>query len=221
MVRILSQGTPVLLFCRLRTKESGRQAPFVYVGRVQAERAIGQNPVSVLFTVLDHQQTPNNKLAELYNWRPSGGRKVHPVEMPDDKSAPLSGQGRMMDSRKRQAVDAWAMLKARQHYEALGYVIEDTSKVRPFDYAASKNGEQRRLEVKGLTGGLGPVIVTVGEVQSAKDANIRTDLVIIHDIELMEISAGVFQGKGGEVYVIQNWIPEDRQLKPLQYEYLL
>jgi hypothetical protein len=61
------------------------------------DRAIGQNPVSVLFTVLDHQQTPNNKLAELYNWRPSGGRKVHPVEMPDDKSAPRSGQGRMIE----------------------------------------------------------------------------------------------------------------------------
>jgi len=220
IVRIMSQSTPILLFCRLRTKEAGHPVPFVYAGQVQAERAMGQNPVSVLFNVLDYQLTPNNKLAELYNWRPSGGRRLHPVEIPDDKRSPRSGQGRQMDSRKRQAVDAWAMLRARQHYEALGYVLEDTSKFRPFDYTASKNGGQRRLEVKGLTGTLGPVIVTLGEVHSAKDANFRTDLVIIHDIELIEISAGVFQGQGGKVHVIQNWIPEDRQLKPLQYEYV-
>jgi hypothetical protein len=75
--------------------------------------------------------------------------------------------------------------------------------------------------VKVFTGGLGSSTVTAGDVQSAKDANIRTDLVIIHGIELMETSPGVFQGRGGTVHLIHNWISEDGQLKPLQYEYLL
>jgi hypothetical protein len=103
----------------------------------------------------------------------------------------------------------------------LGYALKDTSKVASFDYVASKNGEQRRLEVKGLTGSLGPVIVTAGEVKSARDASIGTDLVIIHGIESMETSPGVFQEQGGTVHLIEDWIPEDGRLRPLQYEYLL
>lgn len=41
-----------------------------------------------------------------------------------------------MDSRKRLAINAWAMKKARQHYKSLGYELKDTSKVAPFDYEA-------------------------------------------------------------------------------------
>jgi hypothetical protein len=122
-----------------------------------------------------------------------------------------------MDSRKRQAVEAWAMSTARQHYEALGYVLEDTSKVRPFDYVGCKNGEQRTLEVKGLTGGLGPIIVTAGEVQSAKDANNSNRFGDNSRHRADGNFSGVFQGQGGTVYVIQGWIAEDGNLKPLQY----
>jgi hypothetical protein len=220
MVRILSRDTPILLFCRLHPKELGRPVPFTYVGQVEAVRARGQNPVSVLFNVLDYQQNPNSKLAELYNWRPSGGRKLDPVEIPDEKTPARSGQGRQTDVRKRQAVDAWAMMRTRQHYESLGYALKDTSKVSPFDYLARKNGEERRLEVKGLSGCFGPVVVTAGEVKSAREENVRTDLVIVHDIELIELSSGVFQGQSGLVHVIREWIPGDHRLKPLQYEYI-
>lgn len=92
-----------------------------------------------------------------------------PVEIPDESAPPRSGQGRQMDARKRQAIDAWAMQRAYQHYENMGYALTDTSKVAPYDYMASKNGEQRRVEVKGLTGELGPVMVTAGEVRSARE----------------------------------------------------
>lgn len=223
MVRILSQGTPVLLFSRVRPKEAGHQLPFVYAGQLEAVRARGQNPVSVLFNVLDYQQNPNSALGELYNWRPSGsgGRKLNPVEVPDETTPPHSGQGRLMDSRKRMAIDAWAMKKARQHYESLGYELTDTSKVAPFDYEAHKEGERRRIEVKGLSGALGSVVVTAGEVKSARDANIRTDLAIIHNIVLVEAMQGVFEGEGGTVYVIEGWNPKDEQLTPLQYQYSL
>jgi hypothetical protein len=221
IVRILSRDTPILLFCRVRSKEANHPVPFVYVGELEAVQARSQNPVKVLFNVLDYQESPNIKLAELYNWRPSGGRKLDPVEMPDENSPSRSGQGRQMDARKRQAIDAWAMLSARQHYEKMGYALKDTSKIAPYDYVASKNGEQRRVEVKGLSGGLGSVMVTAGEVRSAREIGIQTDLVIIHSIEVLEAAAGVFQGQGGTLHVVRHWTPEDDHLRPTQYEYML
>jgi uncharacterized protein DUF3883 len=150
-----------------------------------------------------------------------GGRKLDPVEIPDEVSVARSGQGRQMDSRKRLAIDAWAMKKARLHYESLGYELKDTSKTAPFDYEARKVGERRRIEVKGLSGELGSVIVTAGEVKSARDANIQTDLVIIHNIVLLETEQGVFQGEGGTVHLIRNWSPEEERLTALQYQYSL
>jgi hypothetical protein len=143
------------------------------------------------------------------------------VEIPDDKAPPRSGQGRQVDIQKRKGIEGWAMSMAWQHYHVMGYTLEDTSKTCSFDYVARRNGEERRLEVKGLAGGIGSVLVTAGEVQSAKDASIRTDLVVIHDIQLIERSPGVFQGQGGTVYVIENWFPDDDRLKPVQYEYLI
>jgi hypothetical protein len=68
MVRILSRGTPILLFCRLRPKEFGRPVPFVYVGQVQEQSHAGQNPVKAMFNLLEYQETPGNDLAKLYNW---------------------------------------------------------------------------------------------------------------------------------------------------------
>ena len=68
MVRILSRGTPILLFCRLRPKEFGRPVPFVYVGQVQEQSHAGQNPVKVMFNLLEYQETPGNDLAKLYDW---------------------------------------------------------------------------------------------------------------------------------------------------------
>jgi hypothetical protein len=113
------------------------------------------------------------------------------------------------------------MKKARLCYESLGYELEDTSKFAPFDYEARKDGERRRIEVKGLTGRLGPVVVTAGEVKAARDDKTKTDLVIICEIELVETTLGVFAGKGGIVHVIKDWRPEEERLMPLQYQYML
>ena len=221
MARIMAGGTPVLLFCRTHPKEKGKPVPFTYAGRLTALRARGQNPVKVLFDVVDFQQMPNEALARLYEWRPVGGRELDPVEIPDEVSVARSGQGRQMDGRKRLGIDAWAMKKARLHYESLGYELKDTSKVAPFDYEAHKVGERRRVEVKGLSGEPGSVIVTAGEVKSARDANIRTDLVIVHNIVLVETVQGVFEGEGGIVHVVRDWSAEEDRLTALQYQYLL
>jgi hypothetical protein len=219
MVRIMSGGTTVLLFCRIHPKAKGKPVPFIYAGRLLARKARGQNPVKVLFDSLDFQEKPNEVLARLYSWRPSGGRKLDPVEMPEDATVPQTGQGRQMDGRKRLAIEKWAMEKVRLHYESLGYELKDTSRIRPLDYEGWKNGECRRIEVKGLTGGLVPVVVTAGEVKAALDEPGSTDLAIIYEIGLIETVPGVFEGEGGVLHLIENWRPENERLTPVQYQY--
>ena len=39
MVRILTRGTPILLFCRVRPEEANHRVPFVYVGQLEAVQA--------------------------------------------------------------------------------------------------------------------------------------------------------------------------------------
>jgi hypothetical protein len=81
-----------------------------------------------------------------------------------------------MDSRKNKAIETWAMLRCRQENERLGFTMEDTSKTRPFDFLAEQNGGERRVEVKGSSGDLGKIMLTIGEVSSAQDLAIYTDL---------------------------------------------
>jgi hypothetical protein len=97
----MSGETPVLLFCRTHPKDRGRPVPFIYAGRLVARNARGQNPVKVLFDLLDFQHTPNEGLARLYEWRPVGGGRLDPVEMPEESTLPRAGQGRQMDAQKR------------------------------------------------------------------------------------------------------------------------
>ncbi len=221
MMRIMSPDTLVLLFCRIHGKEKSKPVLFTYAGRLVARKAQSQNPVKVLFDLLDYKESPNEALASLYEWRPAGGRKLDVLDLPDESSAPRKGQGWQTDARKRQAIDTHAMKRVRFHYESMDYVLKDTSKVSPFDFEARRNGDTLRIEVKGLTGHLGPIVVTAGEVLSARNPDIRTDLVVVYEIEVLETELGVFEGRGGTVHVLEGWRPEEDRLKPLQYQYQL
>ena len=70
-----------------------------------------------------------------------------------------------------------------KHY-CYSNVFEVASKSKPYDYEVGPvDAPAFRVEVKGTQGGLGPVIVTAGEVNAARDDGVRTVLAIVHDIE--------------------------------------
>lgn len=125
----------------------------------------------------------DGELKTIYAWKP--GQVPAPTELTREKTlrrradTRSGGQGRQADPRIRRAVEMRAMEVAREYYERHGYSVEDTSLQRSYDYLASRSGENRRVEVKGLQGAGDSVTVTAGEVNAALAGPETTDLFAI------------------------------------------
>lgn len=112
------------------------------------------------------------------------------------------------------------MEAARIYYETRGYIVTDTSLRRPYDYVASKPGDERRVEVKGAQGAGVSVIVTAGEVIAALDSPEPTDLFVLYGIEVIQRDDAV-AAQGGLERVIVSWRPMSAYLVPTEYRYSL
>lgn len=130
---------------------------------------------------------------------------------------------RRTDPLARKAVELHAMKKAkrhlRTHYGWDAKEIEDTSATKPYDLELRRGSRTVRVEVKGLSGGLGPVVLTRGEVKNARNFG-HVMLIVVHGIEL-ETGENETKAKGGEVAVWDRWTVDDDDLEPLAYEYRL
>jgi hypothetical protein len=223
--KITSGEFPILLFARVHAKERGGKAsPFIYAGRLAPARFASQRPVSGLFDLIDFRPNSSSELDALYAWRPKGGqaRRLGPVEQPIPPvvKRPRTRQGRLMDQKKRDLVEALAMQECAKIYEREGYVLENKSKTRPYDYIAHKEQSILRIEVKGTTSSLGKVTITVGELLAVRNDRVPTDLFVLYDISLVEVSPGEFRAEGGRHYK-ERWNPDESRLRPLQYEYTI
>ena len=172
-------------------------------------RFLGARPVKGLFNMVDYRSEAIPALDALYSWRPSVDqlRKLDPIEEPSEVSAPRKGQGRQMDSLKRDLVEEWAMGRCRETYESEGFTLDDTSSTQPFDYIARKQNSLRRIEAKGTTSGLGKVVITAGELAAVRSDNVPTDLFVVYDIRLVEFAPAEFRAEGGQIYQERNWTP--------------
>lgn len=221
-------GDAVIVFVRIAAKIRSKTQPFTYVGKLDLTDCEGEKPVQMVFDVADHLPNPPENLQDIYDWEPEGRRKLRPIEIDtpktatptNDKKRSKSGQGRLLDPAKKKAIELRAMAVASDHYEKLGYDIEDTSANSSFDLLCSKPTEMRRVEVKGTTQAPHSVNVTANEVESARDNDVKTDLFVVYDITVYK-QAGDFYSEGGDVRLIEDWHPNDEHLTPTQYVYRL
>ena len=94
---------------------------------------------------------------------------VLPID--DDK---LTGTGYERDSRIRKAVELYAVAKAREFYEKdHGYSV--TPKGKPYDLLCEKPDEILHVEVKGSRYALDAIIVTINEVEDARNPDWNSD----------------------------------------------
>lgn len=121
-----------------------------------------------------------------------------------------AGQGTGLSVADRLAVEEWAMAAAEDHYRRNGYETEVHG--RPFDLLCRRGKKELRVEVKGTTGEGSSVLVTIGEVKSARAH--ATEMFILSKIEL-----GPDGARGGRQQIIAPWNPTDAQLdaKVLRY----
>ena len=232
IARIINEDA-VIVFVRLAAKIRSRTQPFTFVGKLTPLDYDSEKPVQMIFEVSEHVQNPPDNLRDIYDWKPSGKRRLRPIEVGEVEIAEPkskrrrsgSGQGRLVDPAKKKAIELRAMAVATEHYEKLGYVVEDTSRknannTAPFDLLCVRDPEERKVEVKGTTQSPQSVNVTANEVKSARDSESETDLFVLHGINAFKES-GEFRAEGGESIILTNWIPEDEQLTPTAFIYRL
>ena len=221
-------GEPVIVFVRIVAKIRNKTQPFNYVGKLKLLDYQGEMPVQMVYEVCEHRVDAPSNLRAVYSWEPSDKRKLRSIEVgesadarPRAKRRPSgSGQGRMLDPKKKKTIELRAMAIAEEYYEERGYGVTDTSKNSPFDLLCVKEQDERRVEVKGTTLKPRAVNVTANEVESAREPDTETDLFIVYDINVYK-EADDYRAAEGEIKVLTNWIPEPEQLTPTQYVYHL
>ena len=217
--RIIAEACPILLFVREVAKVKGVTQPFIYFGTISPLDYDGNKPVTFQYELNEIPDNAPEPIRHLINWRKGEKRPLKPIELPDRKPSKPKGQGRQHDTAKKKAVELRAMKVAEEYYLSLGYQVEDTSYNRPYDFECNDGSDRVRVEVKGLTGKLGDVMVSANEVVDARSDECRTDLFVVHSIVINEVESKTYEGEGGERYIEENWVPDESRLEPTQFRY--
>ncbi|MDI1480409.1 DUF3883 domain-containing protein [Polyangium sp. y55x31] len=147
--------------------------------------------------------------------RPPGYRETLSVAAHALGSA-VRGQGYESDPAIRHVIELHAMGLAEAHYQKLGFDVENTASMQPFDFRCTRDGLEVRVEVKGTRTGGETVDVTVAEVENARGTGWRTDLFIVHQVEVVRVD-GVPVASGGMIRIIDGWKPLDAHLTPTRF----
>jgi hypothetical protein len=138
------------------------------------------------------------------------------LEAPEKSMA--KGQGFFLDSKLRKLLEDYAMDAAKQHFESMGYVVEDHSKNHPYDLCCRGSTEFLYVEVKGTqTDGEG-IILTAGEVKFARSHKGKIALFVLHSIKVSEDQTVLTNGKR---HLIEPWYVAQEHLTPVSYKYEL
>ena len=220
--RIVNSEVEVLLFARVNEKTKSKSNPFVYCGKLayKSYDEATSKPVHIVFDCLEYQDEPNAQLAKLYDWTPSNDRPrtAHYINAAPKplraKKASTGGQGYATDQASKVATELHAMKAAINFYEDLGYEVVDTSSNESFDLLCAKGSELLKVEVKGTVSLGRQVLVTANEVKEARMSGVKTDLFILHSIQVSEAKAS-----GGTINRIEGWIPSDESLIPTMFKH--
>lgn len=126
------------------------------------------------------------------------------------------GQGFVVDSRMRKAVEDHAVSMAKAHFIAEGYDIE--IKGKPYDLCCRKANQILYVEVKGTRTDGDEILLTANEVDFANENSSQMALFIVRRITVSEES-GEPIASGGDPEVKRPWKPIPEKLTPLCYSY--
>lgn len=156
------------------------------------------------------------------------GLRAGVIDTPGTQSNPVSregiaenpgGQGYVVDSVVRRAIEQHAVKTAIDHYRSRG-----ASKIvevgKPYDLRMLIAGKEIHVEVKGSLQTLSTVIVTRNEIIHARRTP-DTELIVIDQIELTTQLDGIVKTAGGRVRVWRPWAPAKESLKAMVFEHTL
>jgi hypothetical protein len=148
----------------------------------------------------------------------SGSTGVDEAVVEALEKSQAKGQGFVLDSKLRKALEDYAMEAAKRYFKALGYKCEDHSKTCHFDLRYSRGREVLYVEVKGTQTDGGEIILTPGEVAFARCHKGQMTLFVLHSIRV-DAGNGGFGLGGSERHLIQPWDVDRGKLVPVSYKY--
>jgi hypothetical protein len=128
------------------------------------------------------------------------------------------GQGFAISPKLRLAIEAFAMAKAKAHFEAKGYAVADVSKRECYDLRCERSGQSLYVEVKGTQSSGEEVLLTPNEVAHARERKESMVLFIVHSITTNGSDSDP-QVNSGRVSIFEPWEIDRGTLKPLAYTY--
>ena len=131
------------------------------------------------------------------------------------------GQGFGLSQEERKAVELHAMREVRRLYEETGWEVVDKSSAHPFDLLATRNGDERFIEVKGTTGGGTNIILTHGEVSHVLHHKYSSALVIVSNIVLDQSGEELVASGGVVTTHLDPWIIDESALEATEYRYTI
>jgi Domain of unknown function (DUF3883) len=132
-----------------------------------------------------------------------------------------TGQGLARSAEARRATERHAVEVVRRHYQDQDWAVEDVSDHESYDLLCTKGGATCSVEVKGITGSGGRVIVTANEVRSALQNRAMSVLAVVHGITLASASDGSWSASGGKLRIFSPWRPDSSELEPIAYWHTL
>ena len=129
-----------------------------------------------------------------------------------------SGQGMLLNSKARKIIEFKAMDSAIEHYESMGYSVENVSTKKSYDLECTKGSRKYFVEVKGSILPADKIILTPKEVKFAKRNIDKMKLFFLHSIKLRERNKKYY-ANGGKKMIFENWQLDGKKLKPIQYFY--
>ena len=134
----------------------------------------------------------------------------------DEGPTRARGQGFQVSPLLRRALEDLGMARARAHFEALKYDVEDKHLTRPFDFLCTRGDETLYVEVKATTTAGEGVLLTPNEVHFARLHRGQMVLALLHSVRVIEDASGVIVD-GGELVVLEPWDVDAGELTPVTF----
>jgi hypothetical protein len=154
-------------------------------------------------------------------------RSVGPVpesqnDTPSDrgKARKSAGTGYMADSTVRTAIEWHAVKLAIAAYREDGYEHRYVGNTAPYDLEVTRDDEVRRVEVKGSSGAVTEVELTIGEVLNSRDS-VTTDLFVVDGITWSRTPDGQVLVDGGSIRQWRDWTADDSSLTAIRFRHTL
>lgn len=166
------------------------------------------------------------KLVAVHSSPPKGSTSG---ALPDDvdesvvealEKSQAKGQGFVLDSKLRKALEDYAMATAKCYFKAQGYKWKDCSNTCPYDLRCSRGKEVLHVEVKGTQTNGTEIILTPREVEFARRHKGQMALFVVHSIQVGEAN-GRFALSGGKRRLLQPWDVDLGHLAPVSFKYAL